>query len=74
MNTTDLDVCSANMGGSLAEERTGKGPHTSLRLLLWGGIEPGVIPPMSAWCPREATKNTGLGCPAGVGEGASNSM
>ena len=22
-----------------------------------GGPEPGVLPPMSAWCPREATKN-----------------
>ena len=23
-----------------------------------GGIEPGAMPPMSAWCPREATQNT----------------
>ena len=23
-----------------------------------GGIDPGVIPPTSAWCPREATKKT----------------
>jgi hypothetical protein len=22
-----------------------------------GGVEPGVMPPMSAWCPRLTTKN-----------------
>ena len=25
------------------------------RLVEWGGMEPGVMPPMSAWCPRLAT-------------------
>lgn len=30
------------------------------REVEWGGIEPGVMPPMSAWCPLLATKNTGL--------------
>ena len=25
------------------------------------GIEPGVMPPMSAWWPRAATKNVGTG-------------
>ena len=25
------------------------------------GSEPGVMPPMSAWCPRSATKPTGVG-------------
>jgi len=29
-----------------------------------GGIEPGVMPPISAWCPRLATKNTGLTWPS----------
>jgi len=32
---------------------------SSCRYLECGGMEPGVIPPMSAWCPRLATKNTG---------------
>jgi hypothetical protein len=32
---------------------------SSLSILEWGGIEPGVIPPMSAWCPRLATKKIG---------------
>lgn len=30
------------------------------REVEWGGMEPGVMPPMSAWCPLLATKNTGL--------------
>ena len=34
---------------------------SSWREREWGGMEPGVIPPISAWCPRLATKNTGLG-------------
>lgn len=29
------------------------------REVEWGGMEPGVMPPMSAWCPLLATKNTG---------------
>ena len=29
-----------------------------------GGIEPGVMPPISAWCPRLATKKMGVVCPA----------
>jgi hypothetical protein len=32
-------------------------PSSSM-LRLSGGIEPGVIPPMSAWWPREPTKNS----------------
>jgi len=32
---------------------------SSTSALECGGMEPGVMPPMSAWCPREATKNTG---------------
>lgn len=34
---------------------------SSWREWEWGGMEPGVIPPMSAWWPRLATKKTGLG-------------
>lgn len=33
------------------------------RFWEWGGIEPGVEPPTSAWCPLLATKNTGRGWP-----------
>lgn len=29
---------------------------SSAKLVLVGGIDPGRIPPMSAWCPREAVK------------------
>uniref|UniRef100_A0A6B0UIF1 Putative secreted protein n=1 Tax=Ixodes ricinus TaxID=34613 RepID=A0A6B0UIF1_IXORI len=29
----------------------------------WAGMEPGLMPPMSAWWPRLATKNTGRGSP-----------
>lgn len=29
------------------------------REVEWGGMEPGVMPPMSAWCPLLATKKTG---------------
>ena len=32
-------------------------PSSSIRVLS-GGAEPGVLPPMSAWCPREATVAT----------------
>ena len=28
---------------------------------VFDGIEPGAIPPMSAWCPRAATKKLGAG-------------
>ena len=31
---------------------------SSTRLWLLGGMEPGVMPPTSAWWPRDATKNT----------------
>ena len=34
-------------------------PSSSM-VWLKGGIEPGVTPPMSAWCAREATKKSGL--------------
>jgi hypothetical protein len=37
-----------------------KAPSSSI-VRLNGGIEPGVMPPMSAWCAREATQNDGLG-------------
>lgn len=30
---------------------------SSTKLWLLGGMDPGVIPPTSAWWPREATKN-----------------
>ncbi len=30
---------------------------SSSTVTLSGGIEPGVLPPMSAWWPREPTKN-----------------
>ena len=31
---------------------------SSTRLWLLGGMDPGVMPPTSAWWPRDATKNT----------------
>ena len=31
---------------------------SSASVLENGGIDPGVIPPTSAWCPRDATKKT----------------
>ena len=40
-----------------------------LREVEWGGIEPGVMPPMSAWWPLEATKKTGLSESLGVVKG-----
>jgi hypothetical protein len=33
-------------------------------LRLVAGIDPGVRPPISAWCPRAATKNKISGLPA----------
>jgi hypothetical protein len=36
---------------------------SSHRCLECGGMDPGEMPPMSAWCPRLATKKTGLAMP-----------
>mmetsp|Transcript_96225 Transcript_96225/g.207640 ORF Transcript_96225/g.207640 Transcript_96225/m.207640 type:complete len:255 (+) Transcript_96225:992-1756(+) len=36
---------------------------SSLMLLLKGGIEPGTLPPTSAWWPRDAVKKLGLASP-----------
>jgi len=32
-----------------------------------GGIDPGVAPPTSAWCPREATKKLGAAASRNTG-------
>ena len=39
-------------------------PSSSI-VRLPGGIDPGVTPPMSAWCAREATKKSGPADAAG---------
>ena len=41
---------------------------SSARLRAKGGIEPGAMPPTSAWCPRLATKKRSAPCSSCTGE------
>ena len=63
------DERDGSMSGSMQAGPTWKAPPltslklrmaapSSARLWLLGGMEPGVMPPTSAWWPRDATKNT----------------
>ena len=48
-------VCaSRNSPSSTSSQLSISTPSSSIRV-LFAGMEPGEIPPISAWCPREAT-------------------
>ena len=50
------DACSLNQPRSTRKKLLVQ--PSSLSNLLNGGIEPGAIPPMSEWWPRDASQNT----------------
>ena len=57
MDSSDSVSASRNRPSSTSSQLSNSTPSSCTSRLV-AGIEPGVMPPISAWWPRDATKNS----------------